>query len=344
MAFKRHSQGISMQVSPTHTAILLSSIAALASSYSLAEPDPFNPGFSGTISINIGFGQSQSQNNTHEDNEITADLTNQGKKLSQASPFFLGRLQYSFGDTLLFLGNSEEQIAEAQFQAELGVAHRFNNAMILTAALFGNVPSMEEVWRDPYLTGQKRQTTEQTVGGVRFAMDITSPLPISLKYAVASSEVEYDDIGLSQGLTTEARSQLKRASDYQRFGAEISFPLSQSFVLSPAFYYTLRDADGDAKSNQLLTAQMSFLIAQGRHSVITTLRNSSASFDADNPVFSRKQDYESFGFFSVYSYADLWGWRNTQLNVMAGYQESDSDIDFYDSEEAFLSTGISYSF
>lgn len=122
-----------MQVSPTHAAILLSAIAALVSSYSLAEPDPFDPGFSGTISINIGFGQSQSQNSTHEDNEITADLTNQGKKLSQASPFFLGRLQYSFGDTLLFLGNSEEQIAEAQFQAELGVAHRFNNAMILTA-------------------------------------------------------------------------------------------------------------------------------------------------------------------------------------------------------------------
>ncbi|MCU8350281.1 DUF2860 domain-containing protein [Vibrio vulnificus] len=333
-----------MQVSPTSAALLLGAITTFTSSDSLANSDLFRPGLSGTISVNVGIGQGQSQNNTHEKNEVTTDLTNQGKKVSQASPFLLGRLQYSFGDTLIFFGNSDDQITEAQFQAELGAAHRFNNAISLTAALFGNIPSMEEVWRDPYLTGQKRHTTEQTVSGIRFDMDITSPLPISLKYAVASSEVEHDDIGLSQGLTTEARSQLKRTSDYQRFGAEISFPLSQSFVLSPAFYYTLREADGNAKSNQLLTAQISFLVAQGNHSVITTLRNSSASFDAENPVFALKQDYESFGVFSVYSYAGLWGWQNAQLSAMGGYQQSNSDIDFYDSEEVFLSTGISYSF
>ncbi|OEF07753.1 DUF2860 family protein [Vibrio genomosp. F10] len=324
--------------------ILLGATCTLISNASFAEADPFTPGFSGGISLNVGVGESQSQSSTHDDNAITDDLHNSGKTVESASPFILGRLQYSFGNTLIFLGNSEDQIAEAQFQAEVGVAHRLNKQLTLTAALFGNLPGLDEVWQDPYLTNQKRETTEQSVAGIRFALDINSALPITLKYAVASSEVEKDQIGTSQSLTADENSLLDRESNYQRFGTEMAIPFSPSFVLAPALYYTTRDAKGDANSFDEISAQLSIVLDRSQHNLVTTLRGSKAEFDSENPVFNLKRDYDSLSVFSIYSYSAPFNWRNIQLHVMAGYQSQDSNINFYDSDNTFVSTGFSYRF
>ncbi|WP_047049623.1 DUF2860 family protein [Vibrio mexicanus] len=323
---------------------LILALSPLFSSTTFAETDLFTPGFSGAFSVNVGTGSNQSQSSTHGDNAVTDDLNNSGEEISQGSPFILGRLQYSFGDTVIFVGNSEDQIAEAQFQGELGVVHRLNDNLSLTAALFGNVPSIDEVWQDPYLTNSERRTTEQTVAGARFALGMNAVLPITLKYAYAYSEVDREDIGVSQDLTEQESQLLARESDYHRFGAEIALPINQSIVVAPAFYYTLRDALGDAKSFDQISAQISLAVNHQKHSWVTTFRGSSASFDTENPVFKQKQDYDSTGIFSVYSFNEPFAWRNAQVHLMAGYQSTDSDITFYDSESTFFSTGFSYRF
>ena len=324
--------------------LLLSSMCTFVTHLSFAQPDDFTPGLSGSISLNVGVSQSQSQSSTHDDNAITPNLTNNGKQTEQVLPFILGRLQYSFGDTLLFLGNSEDQIAEAQFQAELGLSQKLSKNTTLTGALFGNAPSMDEVWQDPYLTNQERISTEQTVRGARVALDLNVLIPIKVKYAFAQSKVDHDNIGVSQGLSIAEANLLSRKSDYHRFGTEVTLPLARSFILSPAFYYTMRDAQGDAKSFDELSAQLSILFSKSRHNLITTVRTSQAEFDSQNPVFNLKQDYDSLGIFSVYSYHSPFNWKNTQVHVMAGYQQRDSDIDFYDTDSTFLSSGMSYSF
>lgn len=319
-------------------------VFALLAASSQAQTDMFTPGFSGTVSINGGWSQNQSQLNTHDDNAITTSLNEEGKQISQASAFILGRLQYSFGQTLIYLGNSEDQITQAQFQAELGISQKIGKNLIATGALFGNLPGMDEVWRDPYLTNQERETTDQRVSGGRLALDFASPLPLSLKYAYASSEIDDEESAWSQGLSSEQRSQLVRDSQYHRFGTELSFPLHPNFVLAPALYYTLRDAEGDAHDFKQLSAQISAIFNIRQHSLVTTLRNSNSVFDNENPVFNQQQDQQNVGIFSVYSYQQLFGWQGTALHVMAGYQQQDSDIDFYDSQDTFLATGISYSF
>jgi len=323
---------------------VITTAAAILSSISLAKPTSFTPGLSGSISINAGFSQTQSQGSTHDNNALTTDLDNKGAQVEQAMPFILGKLQYGFGDTLIFLGNSEDQITEAQFQAELGISHKVSKSVTLTTALFGNMPSMDEVWEDPYLTGKEREATEQSVTGVRFAVDLAYPLPISLKYAYAQSEVDNERIAQSQSLSGADLAYLERESQYHRLGAEITLPLDRALILAPAFYYTVRDAQGSANSFGASSAQLSMILSKNRHNLITTIRNTTATYDTDNPVFGLKQDYKSFGIFSIYSYHQLFNWKNTNLNIMAGYQEKESDIEFYSSENTFLSTGISYSF
>lgn len=65
---------------------------------------------------------------------------------------------------------------------------------------------------------------------------------------------------------------------------------------------------------------------------------------AINPIFSKQQDSQHFGLFSVYSYQQPFDWEGTQVHMMAGYNQQDSDIDFYDSSGVFLSTGVAYTF
>lgn len=316
----------------------------LLSHAAIAQPTLWQPGFSGSISINAGFGQNQSQQNTHDDNALTTTLNSDGKRTKHATPFILGRLQYNTGNTLIYIGNSEDQITQAQFQAELGVAQRISKSAILTGAVFANLPGMDEVWRDPYLINQDRQTSEQQVAGVRVAADFSTFFPISVKYAYAQNNIQQDEIGASQNLSASQRDMLDRESQYQRFGSEFTFPLHRALIISPALYYTIRNAKGQAHSFNQLSAQLSLTYSHQQHTLITTVRNSSTAFEQENPVFDSKQDQQSMGIFSVYSYAGVFGWRNTQLNIMAGYQTTDSDIDFYNSQDSFVSTGMSYNF
>ncbi|ENM5726626.1 DUF2860 family protein [Vibrio mimicus] len=323
-------------------ALLLS--CAFFSIPSLAKPIEWRPGFSGDISLNAGFSQTNSQLNTDDSNAITQSLNGTGKQLETVSPLILGRLQYTFGHQALFFGNSEDQISEAQFQSELGWIGQISANTYLTLAVFGNIPGMDETWQDPYLTGLQRTKTDHNVVGARTALEVSLPFPVTLKYAYADSEIEHDIIGQSQALTSSEQHSLLRSSTYQRFGAEIHFPLSMSIMLSPGFYYTDQAAEGSAQSHTETAAQLSFFANLDRHQVVATLRSSKSKYEQDNPVFGRKRDDDAFAMFAVYGYQDPFALSHTQLNVMAGYQQQDAQIDFYDSENTFIATGISYTF
>ncbi|WP_070963609.1 DUF2860 domain-containing protein [Vibrio sonorensis] len=310
----------------------------------MGEEPMFKPGLSGTIAINASVSSGTSQMNTSDDNAVTNDLNNNGKKESSAGVFPLGRLQYTFNDTAIFLGNSEDQIAEAQFQAELGIMHLLTKDIVITGALFSSIPGVDETWRDPYLTGQKREVTDLDTGGGRLAVDFLAPLPLTLRYAYAESEVDREDIGLSRTLTTAERASLKRDSTFHRYTLETTLPLSNSLFVAPGVQYTTRDADGNAHSNDNLSFQLGVAYASGRHSLMTTLRAGASSYDAVNPVFDKKQDSNNVGFFSVYSYEEPFRLSSSAFHIMAGYEEVDSDINFYDTESIFFSTGMSFNF
>jgi len=333
-----------MNVRANLAALISASITSTLPFDVKAQRTPFASGFSGAISLNARYNKSQSQLNTHDDNALTQNLSNKGNSINTISPMLLGRLQYNFGKTIIFLGNSEDQITEANFQAELGVTQKINSGSIITAAVFGNLPEQGEAWQDPYLTNSARIMTDQTVSGARLAWGFSKPISASVKYAYAKSEIDIDDIGLSQSISDTQRSLLARDSDYHRFGSEASFTLNSYLTISPTLYYTLRIADGKAHSFNDLSGQVALALNLPKHSFTTTIRYSVAEFHESNPVFNRKQDYRSIGVFSIYSYRNLFNFNNIALNLMVGYQSKDSDIEFYSSEDLFVTTGFSYHF
>lgn len=335
-----------MKVTQRITALSVFALSLIASASSMARPgmNDLSPGFSGAIGISLGVADGTSQFNTSDDNATTHDLNNKGQSYTSAAPMLLGRLQYSFGDTAIFVGNSQDQIAEAQFQAEVGVIRRLYDNNTVTLAFFGNVPSADETWEDPYLTGSDRETSEQTVMGGRIALNLNVPIPLSMSYAVATSEIENEEIATNLAISDRERSLLQRDSLYQRAAVDLSFPLLENLQLTPGVQYTIRDADGDAQSHHNKALQLALSTQLQRHSLSATLRMSKTGYDAVNPVFDEKRDSDNLGLFAVYNYMGLFSWPGSMFNVMAGYSESDSDITFYDKENLFIAAGVGFRF
>lgn len=327
--------------------VLLNSLMATnasAESHSSARPLAAKTGWELSLGVNVAYSDSQSQLNTDNANAITEDLHNNGQSISNSFIFPDAYVQYTFPElqTQIFLGNSREQISTAEVQYELGFTHLFDNRSKLTVAYFPQLPFFNEVWEDPYLTGIARTKTEENAQGARIAWERIGGGPITLKYAFALTEIDNEKSGQSAGLGDTALKQLQRDSLYQRLAIETRFPIASGIFLKPALQYTKRSADGEAHSFNEYALQIAVLVFKGRHTLITTLNSSSKNFAVRNPLFDKKQDTVTMSLFSVYSYDQPFNWQPLSLNILAGYNNENSSIEFYDKKGLFIATGLTY--
>lgn len=319
-----------------------------------AKPLAEESGWEFTINLNVGYVNSKSNLSTSDDNKVINDLNSKADSTDTAIAFPFGRIQYTTEDlnTQFFLGNSREQISLSQFQYEIGIAHQFADDSKLTVAYFPQLPFLNDVWQDPFLVGQKRHKIDQDTQGGRIELENIAGSPITLKYAYAQSDIDNDKSGESWsengvGLTERDLKKLQRSSDYHRVAVETMFPvyLDQAKIfLKPTLQYTARLADGDAVSYDDYEFQLALLIFKGRHTSITTVNIGSTHYDQQNPIFKRKQNSDNAGIFSVYSYAQAFNWRPLTFSLIAGYNQKDSDITFYDEQGFIVTTGLAYTF
>lgn len=321
-------------------------LSSVGTSY--ARPLDKEAGFGGSVAFSVGFSGIESQVATNDGNEVIKDLHGATEKQSTPIAFPLGRLQYTFDDlqTQLYLGNSKDQVATASFQYELGYIHQFSDQTKLTVAYFPRLSMFNDSWEDPFVTGATREKTKETTSGGRIAFERIWGSPFSVKYAYATNEVEDEKSGSTLGGKlgkTEIES-LKRHSVFQRAEFEYMLSISKGLFLRPSVKYTRRDADGEANSFDEYHGQVSMLNMLGKHTIITTVSFATKNFDIENPVFAEKQDSNSFSFFSLYTYKQPFDWESVSFNLMAGYRQEASKIDFYDETSYTVATGLAYSF
>jgi len=331
---------------PFPTVILTVLLSNLLAAEATANSAPKQAGWEFVLGINLGYSDSRSQLNTDDDNALNDDLNNSGQAISNSLVFPLASARYTFSElqTQIFIGNSREQISTAQLQYELGITHLFNNRSQLTVAYFPQLPFFNETWQDPYLTGSPRRTTEENAQGGRFVLTRIAGGSITLKYAFAFTAIENEQSGQGLGLTDKQLTLLQRDSSYQRVEIETLFSIAPGVSFKPALHYTTRSADGEAHNFDQYGLQLAVLVFKGRHSLITTFNTGIKKFTIENPVFAQKQDTFNAAIFSVYSYAQALDWQPVSFNILAGYKNEDSDINFYDSQGLFMSTGLTYKF
>ena len=78
---------------------------------------------------------------------------------------------------------------------------------------------------------------------------------------------------------------------------------------------------------------------------ITILAASKDSYDNKNPLYNKEADADNFGAAFTVLYTNPFDIsKDLSFTATAGFHDSDSDIDFYDSRVSMLNLGVLYKF
>ena len=327
----------------------------LSSAYAI-EPIPTESGFSGFLSIGGGYNRVKSNmiaGNTFGDvgHKSVDSLTNSPDANSSGSLQFNYDLRYTFASTRtqIFLGTALEDALRYDFTTQLGVAQELPGKNLVAAGfLFSSIPT--QVWKDPYVLYYNRSKTDRTSKGFRLAWDRIFGSELQLQYSYRKIDVDDEWSGLFLGLNPYQRSLLDRNGDAQR--AEILYRFffdNKKHAIIPSVTYFNYDLDGDAMSNDGFDFQLSYGYNGERFSAVVNGYIGYADYDKRNPIYGKTESDDHYGAGLIAFYHKPFGWqapffKKTSLYFKTDYLNSDSNIDFYDTEIFTAGTGLLFRF
>jgi hypothetical protein len=335
--------------------LAMSMLLSLSPAYAI-EPIPAESGFSGFLSIGGGYNRVKSNmiaGNTFGDvgNRTVDSLTDGPDATSSGSLQFDYDLRYTFASTRtqIFLGTALEDALRYDFANQLGVAQELPGKNLVAAGLlFSTIPT--EVWKDPYVLYYKRSRTDRTSTGFRVAWDRIFGSELELQYSYRKIDVDDEYSGFFLGLNPYQRSLLDRNGDAQR--AEVLYRFffdNKKHAIIPAVTYFNYNLDGDAMSNDGFDFQLSYGYNGDAISLVLNGFIGYADYDKRNPIYGKTQEDDHYGASLTAFYHKPFGWqapffKKTSLYFKTGYLESDSNIDFYDTEIFTAGTGLLFRF
>ncbi|MCG3844939.1 DUF2860 domain-containing protein [Photobacterium damselae] len=309
-----------------------------------AKGNSWEPGFSGDISVVTAYTSTNSQ--FDKDNSVTHDLSGSGSHQNHVFIAPLGTVSYTFSqaDKQIFFGTSRSDVALGRFHIEAGYKQRFADRTQLTLSYIPGILE-QDTWSDPFVTGQDRNETNTNVKAFRIQLDNIMGSSFSIQTAYGKYSVDNEQSGWSQiQLTPSQRAALRRDSDLLYIEGAYTKPLTQNTVLRTAINYRDIDADGKAMSNNSYGVTSTLIQRLDRSSYALTLSYKYTDFDAANPIFAKTQENNEFGAFLAYEYAQPFDWKDWGFVSLLGYQNDNSNINFYDQDNILLSVGMNYQF
>ncbi|MCW8327783.1 DUF2860 domain-containing protein [Photobacterium sp. SDRW27] len=318
-------------------------LTCVVSSTAQAAPNiGWTPGLGGDISLLTGYTKTSSQFNT--DNDVTTDLNKSGDSESKfiASP--LGTISYTSdqADKQIYFGTSRSDVALGRFHVELGYRQRLPEKGMLSISYVPGLMS-SSTWEDPLAVNQKREETDSKIKGLRLQYDRILGSNFSIELSGGKLDIEDEKSGQQQ-FTPEDQALLKREGNILFSQLSYFKPINRDQILRSAISYTRLNADGGAMANDTYGAELGVIQRLPSSSLALTLSYDIAEFDETNPVFDQRQKDNRWGVFLAYEYRKPFGWENWGLVSLAGYNESNSNINFYDEDSLLISAGINYKF
>ncbi|CZF79339.1 hypothetical protein GCE9029_01404 [Grimontia celer] len=303
-------------------------------------------GLSGEISVIAGMTSTDSNLSTNGNATKNAPLNSTGEQEASSIVGALGSLSFTFGqglDKQIFVGTSREDIAIGTIALELGYRQQLDSGTKVSLSYLPTVLA-EDVWKDPFNVGSARAETEKTGDAYRLQFDRIGGSMFSLDLAYAQTDVEEELSGSTQGLTTAEQQSLNRSGD--TFYSKVSYRqfLGKGLGVAPAFVYMKNESDGDAMSHQTYGGELSYFSFAGRNKIVLTGKYHYRDYDASHPIFGEVRNDSEFSAFLAYEYAHFFEVHPLSFVTLAGYNNTDSNIDFYNASEFFGSVGITYRF
>ncbi|CZF85255.1 MULTISPECIES: DUF2860 family protein [Grimontia] len=303
-------------------------------------------GLSGEISFIGGMTSTDSNLSTKGHAKKDAPLNSEGSQETDSIFGVLGGLSYTFGqglDKQIFVGTSRDDIAVGTIAMELGYRQALDSGTRVSVSYLPTVLATD-VWKDPFAVGTPRSKTEKSGDAYRLQLDRIGGSMLSLDIAYAQTDIEHEQSGRSLGLSTNDQQSLKRSGD--TFYSKLSYRqfLGKGLGITPAFIYMNNESDGDAMSHQSYGGELSYFSFAGRNKIVLTGKYHSRDYDAPHPIFGAVRHDREYSAFLAYEYAHLFEVQPLSFVTLAGYNNTDSNIDFYNASELFGSVGVTYRF
>jgi hypothetical protein len=332
--------------------LVLAGLLAASSAWALG-PLPEKTGWSGFVSLGVGAGSLES-NMIADVKVIDVDLgassiSDYGSPRDESfgMPSVALSVSYLFKDkkTLFTIGNDLANFLQFDRSTIVSIRRDTDGAGRFQLAIDSAAAIQTEVWEDPYLLNEDREKTARDATGLRFAWDKIMGSQFELKALTRNIELDNESSGASLDLSAAERALLGREGDWSRveLGYLFSFGDGEHLV-RPHIAALDRDLDGAAMSQDGFEVGVSYVRNTPSYGWATVVNFSSLEGDAVNPLFGGENDAEGFGFATQIFFKKIFGAGAWQPNVSFAVGESDSDLDFYDSQGWMMTVGLNRRF
>ncbi len=313
-----------------------------ASSYAGRPNQDWDPGFGGEISVVTGYTRSTSQFNT--DNKT---LSSPNQKATTQDSFLIapiGTLDYTFqsADQQIFFGTRRSDIALGRFHLELGYRQKFEDTGIFS---FSFVPGLlkQKTWADPFILNEEREETKVKTRALRLTAEKIMGSNFSGELAVGHQSYDDEKSGFAN-FTPQEQTLLNREANILFAQGSYSQFVGRGMMLRGALNYTRINSEGEAMAHTIYGGEASIIQLLRSSSFAFTVSYDHATFDTINPVFNQEQKDDRWGAFLAYEYRQPFGWQNWSAISLIGYNQSQSNITFYDEDSLLATVGLNYKF
>ena len=330
--------------------LLFAGIVLPVSAAKAAMAIPDESGFSGFI--NVGLGGLAIKSNVMAETGLgfvdlgddTIDgLNNSPDRQNGVLPVFNFEATYTFADsrTQVYVGNLLEDFVRFEMNAAVGVRQEIGDAGLLGANLLASsIPT--EVWKDPFLVGEKRKSTERDSDGFRVQWSDIYGSGLEVRYTARDVEIDDERSGLSQDLTDLELGLLVRDGDHNRFDVRYEYTSADGrHIVTPGLAYIDHEREGKAVSADGYGLDLNYMyVYQPRLRFVVNAGYSRLDSDAAHPIYGVKDDTTRLGLALAAFYAQPFGMEGWVLNVSAAAFEDDHKIRFYDTTVRLLTVGM----
>lgn len=308
---------------------------------------PQQTGFNGYIQTLAGSYREKGLVTAHKDNrEISSRVRTQRESDSDFLIFnWSAAYHFNRNNTRIFIATPDDELNDVALPLETGISHMLPNETILTLSYRPKLNS-SKTWQDPYLIGEKRSRTEILTEAVRLSSEYIFGTPISLIYDYGQQSFEHDHAGesLSGRLSQAEVKQLQRDQAIQRVHVSLTLPIRKNIYFIPEVDYTDVNAEGDANSYTATRIEMTLFAHFRKFELFVYAYHDNRRYRQHHPFFNTKRQDGVKGFAAGYSYLAPFDWHNTSFDFVIGGNLHNSNIGFYEQNNAFMAFGFTYKY
>ncbi len=293
-------------------------------------------GFSGEVSLNTGYVSSQSNLNTNNSKSIDS-LDNSADSKHSLIPAPLGNIAYTFGSQLnhkLYAGTARSDIAIGVLAFQLGYQYQLPTGTVLDVSYLPTLLE-KETWRNPYQIDAARRTTDEGGNAYRLRLKGLIDKNFNLDLAYGDKQIDEEEV-------TDRT--LAREADIYYIKGDYRLPISRTSMIRPGLTYINHKAEGKAESFDSYGVELSWFKFINRHRIVVTAGYKYKDYQSQSLTFSKTRSDDAVSLFAAYEYQNVFDWQDWSFISFAGYNQSDSNINFYDEQQYLLFLGINYRF